>query len=76
MKGSELFIKLPLKKLSTQVPLYGDIRPSGGRIRTKEHIPSSNDIFINFKDYNYLESMPHSDPNLIVVDEEVSQNIR
>jgi hypothetical protein len=51
-------------------------KPSTSSTSTQVHIPGWNSLFIKFKDHNYLESTPHSDPDLRVVDDQVFQNIR
>jgi hypothetical protein len=73
MPRLEPVIKTSTKKAFIQPPAFGDTDAS---TRSKMALPHWGEIFNKISREEYLEYIPHSDPDVRVLDDEVFLNIR
>jgi hypothetical protein len=69
---SELVIKIVMKKVFIQPPSFADIEESIGSKATLQHW---GDIFKNISQEEFPEYIPHNDPDVRLLDNEVFPNI-
>ena len=68
----EPVIKTTMKKVFIQPPAFGDIEASTG---TNATLPQWGELFKNISWEDYLEYIPHSDPDVRALDNELFPNI-
>jgi hypothetical protein len=69
----EPFIKTATKKVFIQPPIFGDTKASTG---SKMALPHWGDLFNRISREEYPEYVPHSDPDVRVLNDQVFPNIR